>query len=110
MMTAYTDPLKIHKNDPGHPEGCSIFSLHSAFNQTNVRVVEDECRAGERGCVQCKKECIAAVNETLKPIRENYDSIDQSTTNKILKEGAEQAREIASLTMKEVRTAMKFNP
>jgi len=108
MMTAYTDPLKIHKNDPGHPEGCSIFSLHSAFNKTNATLVDQECRAGDRGCVQCKKECIAAVNNILKPIQERYHSIEQGTIDQILSNGAEQAREVASKTMKEVHVAMKF--
>ena len=109
MMTAYTDPLKIHKNDPGHPEGCTIFSIHSAFNKANVLIVDKECRAGDRGCVQCKKECISAVNTTLRPIRERYQSIDPGSVESILKEGAEKARTVASETIKEVRTAMKFD-
>jgi len=29
MMTAYTDPLKVRKDDPGHPEaGCVIYQYH----------------------------------------------------------------------------------
>lgn len=109
MMTAYTDPLKLRKDDPGHPEGCSIFSLHSAFNAAQIKAVEEECKSGTRGCVSCKKECINAVNNYISPIRERYNLIDQQTISTVLKEGAEQAREVASQTMKEVRSAMKFD-
>jgi tryptophanyl-tRNA synthetase len=108
IMTAYTDPLKIHKNDPGHPEGCSVFSLHSAYNKANVAFVEKECRGGERGCVQCKKECIAAVNESLRPIRERRKSLDLGDVDRILQQGAEKARTFASKTLAEVKTAMKL--
>ncbi len=111
IKTAYTDPLKIHKNDPGHPEGCSVFALHAVYNKPNAAVVEKECRAGERGCVSCKQECTSALLETLAPLRKRRQEIesDPRSVENALKKGAERAREVASQTLVEVRKAMKLS-
>jgi tryptophanyl-tRNA synthetase len=108
IKTSYTDPLKLKKDDPGHPEGCSIFSLHSAFNQPNIAIVEKECKEGARGCVQCKQECISAVNTALKPIRENRLKLQPFDIEDAITKGAIKAREVASATMSEVRSAMNL--
>lgn len=108
IMAAYTDPLKIRKNDPGHPEGCAVFNLHGVYNRGNVAVVEKECRGGERGCVDCKKECIEAVNQSLREIRQRRAELEQDKEGvlRVLSDGAGRAREVASETMKEVRAVM----
>ena len=108
MMGAFTDPQKIRKNDPGHPEGCAIFHLHAVYNKQNVADVEAECRAGQRGCVQCKKEAIEAVNAALRLIRERRKEWERNREGvlRVLKEGAERARGVAAETMKETRKAM----
>ncbi|HWP31476.1 MAG TPA: tryptophan--tRNA ligase [Fimbriimonadales bacterium] len=108
IMSAFTDPLKIRKNDKGHPEGCSVFHLHGVYNIPNVAVVEKECREGERGCVQCKKECISAVNASLREIREKRKELEKNPDYviRVLNEGAERARQVASKTMQEVREVM----
>lgn len=110
IMSAYTDPQKIRKTDPGHPDGCAVFSLHAIYNKAQVSVVEKECRAGERGCVACKRECIAAVNESLAPMRVRRTELEQDRGQvlRILQEGAQRAREVASETMHEVRQVMGF--
>ncbi len=108
VRSAFTDPKKIRKNDPGHPEGCSVFSLHSVYNKPCVAVVEKECRAGERGCVDCKNECIEALNGSLAKIRDRRRELegDRGYVLRVLQEGAEKARAVASETMKEVRRVM----
>ncbi|MEW5883163.1 MAG: tryptophan--tRNA ligase, partial [Armatimonadota bacterium] len=108
MMGAFTDPQKIRKDDPGHPEGCAIFHLHAVYNKSNVATVEAECRAGQRGCVQCKKEAIEAVNAALRPIRERRREWERNRDGvlRILAQGADRARVVASETMKEARKAM----
>jgi tryptophanyl-tRNA synthetase len=110
IRRAYTDPKKIHKNDPGHPEGCAVFSLHKVYNAEKVGVVEKECRAGERGCVDCKKECTHAVNSALQEIRRRRRELerDQGYVLRVLQEGAERARAVASETLREVRQRMHF--
>jgi tryptophanyl-tRNA synthetase len=108
IKTAFTDPTKIRKDDPGHPEGCAVFSLHTVYNVDNLKTVESECRSGARGCVACKKECTEAVNVALQDIRDRRSQIDNASLESILKRGAEEARAFASQTMDEVREAMKL--
>ncbi len=110
IRRAFTDPKKIHKNDPGHPEGCAVFSLHQVYNAEKVGVVEKECRAGERGCVDCKMECIQAVNSALQGIRSRRRELegDPGYVLRVLQDGAERARAVASETLKEVRQKMHF--
>lgn len=108
IMTAFTDPQKIRKDDPGHPEGCAVFHLHGVYNQANVATVEVECKTGARGCVQCKRECIEAVNRALGPMRERRQELEKhpEELERILADGAERARAVASVTLQEVRDAM----
>ncbi len=110
VMTAYTDPNKIRKDDPGNPDGCAVFSLHGVYNKVNVKTVESECRAGARGCVSCKKECIEALNESMRPMREKRKHLEQDKSEiiRILDNGAAIASETAEKTMVEVRKAMGF--
>jgi tryptophanyl-tRNA synthetase len=108
VMTAFTDPLKIKKDDPGHPEGCAVYSLHTVYNPSNSANVEKECKAGARGCVDCKRECIEALNRSLAPIREKRAELesDAGYVFRILEQGADRARAVAAETMAETRKAM----
>lgn len=108
IMSAYTDPKKIRKDDPGHPEGCAVFSLHSVYNRENADNVEKECRAGARGCVSCKRECIESVITNLAPMRERRAELvkDPGQVFRVLEQGADRARAVASETMADVRKSM----
>src|SRR5579883_1741289 len=65
-----TDPQKIRKNDPGHPEICSVFSLWKLVKPHHVPLVAQDCRSGALGCVQDKSDLAEALNAVLRPIRE----------------------------------------
>lgn len=108
IMSAYTDPKKIRKDDPGHPEGCAVFSLHSVYNRENADNVEKECRAGARGCVSCKRECIESVITHLAPMRVRRAELvkDPGQVFRVLDQGADRARAVASETMADVRKSM----
>ncbi len=108
IRNAYTDPQKIRKNDPGHPEGCVVFALHSVYNRDSLETIETECKAGSRGCVDCKKQLCGALNAVLDPIRERRASLvaKPGALEEILAAGAERARKTAQATMQEVRERM----
>ena len=55
VMQMITDPQRIRKTDPGHPEVCTVFAFHKVFNANSVKEIEENCRAGKIGCVQCKR-------------------------------------------------------
>ena len=56
VMGMITDPARIHKSDPGHPEICSVFAFHKVFSPEDVLETESSCRGGKIGCVQCKRQ------------------------------------------------------
>ncbi len=107
IKSAYTTPSKIKKTDPGIPEGCAVCQYLRIYHPDWQRLW-DEDRHGERGCMQNKQECIEAVNEALKPIRERRKHSSDGDMAEILKRGANEASEFAEQTMTEVREALKW--
>lgn len=111
MRTAVTDTAKIRKNDPGHPEVCTVFSYHARFSSPEqLAGIDADCRSGSLGCVDCKKLCAANISLELAPLIEKrrfYQS-QMDLVKNILLEGEAKAKVIARHTMQEVRTAMKL--
>jgi tryptophanyl-tRNA synthetase len=110
VMTAVTDPAKIRMGDPGHPDICNVFAYHQRFNPKSESNIEERCRSGELGCVECKKVCGTAIADYLAPIRERRKELElnEKSILEILDDGAEKARARARATMDEVRRAMRF--
>ena len=67
MMT--TDPQRIHKDDPGHPEVCTVFKYQQIYNESEVVDIENSCRKGEIGCFKCKKNLAKKLDDMIAPIR-----------------------------------------
>lgn len=110
IKTMFTDPEKIKRNDPGHPETCPVFAWHKIYNAEETGEICRGCKAGELGCVADKKRLAEKVNEAMAPIRARRAELqaDPKLIDQILAAGAEKARKTARRTMEEVRAAMKF--
>jgi len=112
VMNAITDPNKIKKDDPANPDICMVYYYHKLVNkeENNERICE-ECKKGARGCVQCKRELIEAMNEFLKPIQEKRKFYEDhpEEVQRILDKGTNDAKEKAIETMSKVRKAMKID-
>ncbi|MFN3822190.1 MAG: tryptophan--tRNA ligase, partial [bacterium] len=108
IRTAFTDPLKLRKGDPGRPEICLIFTYHQKFNPNSevVSQIAHECRSGTLGCVDCKSRCAQSLISYLEPIHQRRATITSERVIEVLETGEEKARQIASQTMSEVYTAM----
>ncbi len=106
VMQAFTDPQKIRKNDPGHPEGCVVFAYHNLVNAENLSIIEKECREGKRGCVACKEEASQKLSEFFREIRERAKSLKDEDVKDIIFEGSKRARSVASEVLKEVKEAI----
>jgi tryptophanyl-tRNA synthetase len=102
VRMAKTDPARIKKTDPGHPDVCIVFDYHKAFNPEEVEEIETACKAGTIGCVECKKRCAAKINELIAPIREKKASLKDNEILDIINEGNKKAKNIASKKMEEV--------
>jgi tryptophanyl-tRNA synthetase len=111
LRKAVTDPQKIRKGDPGRPEICIVFTYHQKFNEPdNVKEIENNCRSGALGCVECKLKCSEKINQILAPIiekRKYYES-NLKLVEEILMDGEERGRKVARVTMNEVREKMKL--
>jgi len=102
----FTDPKRIYRKDPGHPETCPVFAYQKIFNEKRAGEIEKECKNAKIGCTECKKELGEVLSLFLKPMREKRKEIEKDKENlwKILKKGSEKAKEVAEKTMGEVKT------
>jgi tryptophanyl-tRNA synthetase len=101
-----TDPARIRKDDPGHPDVCIVYKFHEIYSP-EVADVAENCRGGKVGCVACKRHLAENLEKLISPFRERRVYWEEpGRVEKVLEEGAERARLKASETMKEVRGAM----
>ncbi len=105
-----TDPERIRKDDPGHPDVCSEFAFHRIFNSEEVDDVEEKCKSGSIGCVQCKKNLAAIMNKTMEPIHRKRMELEKNPgyVRSVLKKGAERASKTAAGNLARVKKAMKM--
>jgi tryptophanyl-tRNA synthetase len=110
IMTAYTDPTRKRKSDPGHPDTCNIFHLHEAFEPVKAKEIPEQCRNAKIGCVDCKKHLAREVNAALAPLRERRSQLADKPeyVRDVLSDGARRAQAIARETMREVKDRMNL--
>lgn len=106
-----TDPARIKKTDPGHPEVCIVHTYQSIYNTAEVEEIRANCRIGQIGCVACKKRLAAVLDELLTPLRERrrYYEDRPELLREVLLSGAEGARKEAGRTLERVREAMNIS-
>ena len=104
----FTDPEKIKKSDPGHPETCPVFFFQEIANADNAGSIAHRCRAGQLGCVEDKRDMAQHLNAWLRPIRERRREFEArpGEVDEVIRQGTKRARAIAQATLAEVRAAM----
>ena len=45
VMSMITDPARIRKDDPGHPDVCTVYAFHKVFNEDKSRRSQSSARA-----------------------------------------------------------------
>jgi tryptophanyl-tRNA synthetase len=107
LRPAFTDPQRKRKADPGRPEVCNIYTMHTAVSpEADVKNVHESCTQAKWGCIDCKKVLWGNFEKELVPLRAKRASLSHDTVRKSLGEGADKARAIAKETMREVREVM----
>ena len=108
VISMITDPKRLRKSDPGHPEECNVYSYYQTFAPKEAPQVHEWCSKALKGCVDCKKHLSVHINKELEPIREKRVQLEKNTDQikDILYDGASKARVIAQETMQEVREAV----
>lgn len=111
IMCMITDPARIKKTDPGHPDICSVYAFHKIFNEQEAPNIHELCTKGEIGCVACKKNLYQKVSEYMKPIHERRSEIESKPylIREILQKGNANAKIKTDVTMDMVRKAMRIN-
>lgn len=105
VQSMVTDPARIHRGDKGHPQICSVFSLHHIF-LPDPKEIEEACKDGRIGCVECKKRLHLTLSQILSPIKERRERLSEKEVYSILHKGAEGAQEIAAQTYAQAKEAM----
>lgn len=106
LRSAKTDPARLRRTDPGHPEVCNIFSYHGFFSTAAEQAeIAAGCRSATLGCVDCKQWVARNMEAVKGPIRERGAALREhpERLDEILHVGAEKARVEAERTMVVVR-------
>jgi len=103
-----TDPARIRKDDPGHPEVCTVYTYHTFYNQEEKEEIASNCSGGKIGCVACKKRLAEKMDQFISPIREKRLELEKNTAfvDDVLNEGTKKAKIEVCKTMDMVREAM----
>jgi len=112
VQTMFTDPKRIHKTDPGHPEKCNVHSYYAVFFPQEEKEVAEACRRAAIGCTDCKKRLGEGLCGMLAPIQERRRVLlaDKGRLEAITEAGRQKARARAHATLEAVREALGFVP
>lgn len=122
VMKMYTDPNHIKVSDPGQIEGNVVFTYLDAFETPELFTkyckdyasLDDLKKAYQKGGVgdmYIKKILFNILNDILTPIRERRKEYakDMDKVYDILKQGTNNAREIAKINLKEFKKALRID-
>lgn len=108
VMKMVTDPQRTHRNIPGRPEVCNVYSLHQTFSPNEVQQIYKDCTTAGIGCVDCKKIFARNLNAHLEPFRAKRDELahQPNLVEDVLRDGANKAAAIAAEVLAEVKDAV----
>lgn len=122
IMSMFTDPTHLRRDDPGHTEGNPVFTYLDAFckpehfaaflpEYSDLEELKAHYRRGGLGDVTVKKFLNNVMQSELQPIRERRKDWQTRLPEvyEILKAGSETARKKAASTLHDVRHAMRID-
>lgn len=122
IMSMFTDPTHLRKDDPGHTEGNPVFIYLDAFCQdehfteflpeyANLDELKAHYQRGGLGDVTVKKFLNNVIQEELRPIRESRKEWEKRIPEvyEILREGSEKAEKVAAETLNNVHHSMRID-
>lgn len=122
VMSMFTDPTHLRREDPGHTEGNPVFIYLDAFcrdehfaeflpEYANLAELKAHYERGGLGDVVVKKFLNNVMQAELKPIRERRQAWEKRLPKvyEMLRVGCEKAQKKAAETLRAVRHAMKID-
>lgn len=110
VMTMITDPQRIKRNDPGHPDICIVYAFHKIYSVKEIDKITENCIGAKTGCTDCKRDLAQKLIEVLKPINEKRNELlsQKDLVDMILENGNAKAKKVAEKTLNEVKEAIGF--
>lgn len=122
VMSMFTDPTHLRREDPGHVEGNPVFIYLDAFckdeyfaeflpDYKNLDELKAHYQRGGLGDMVVKKFLNNVIQTELRPIRERRNDWEKRLPDvyEILKQGTAKARATAAQTLSEVKHAMRID-
>ncbi|MBX9096813.1 tryptophan--tRNA ligase [Streptococcus gordonii] len=115
VMGMYTDPNHIRVEDPGKIEGNMVFHYLDVFGRpedaADIASMKEHYQRGGLGDVKTKRYLLEILERELGPIRERRIEFakDMGQVYDMLRKGSGKARQKASQTLSEVKSAMGIN-
>lgn len=105
VMMMVTDPQRIYRHQPGHPEICNVYRMHNIFSPNEVQRIHHDCTHALLGCVEDKQFLGEQINHYFAPFRQRRQEIAAKPQyiDEVLGEGARRASAIARETIREVK-------
>lgn len=102
----FTDPKRIKRSDPGHPDQCNVYSYYKIFAPERREEVYDYCTQAKKGCTECKENLGGVLAESLKPIQERRNRwlSQKKKISELIEEGGRRARAVAEQTISQVKS------
>ncbi len=104
-----TDAGRTKKDARGNPDACvSVYPVYKLIHESDrnrLGTVEEGCRSGKRGCVECKLELAGEIDALIAPFRERRSELAKQDkyVREVLHFGGIKAREIIRHTLEEMR-------
>ncbi len=115
VMSMYTDPDHIKIEDSGKIDGNMVFHYLDVFGRPEdmreITIMKEHYQQGGLGDVKTKRYLLEILERELGPIRERRVefSKDMGEVYTMLQKGSDRARQVASQTLFEVKSAMGIN-
>ena len=111
IKNMFTDPKRIYRKDPGHPDTCPVFVYQQIFNTQSADEIKNSCLNAKIGCTDCKKIVAEKLVEFLQPFYKKRKEIENNRNDlwEILIEGSKKARQMAKKTLDEVKEAIRMD-
>ena len=118
VMEMYTDPKRIHGNEPGNVDNNPVFIYLNAFIpelrdkslELKANEYKERYKKGKVKDVEVKEFLFAILEKFLQPLRENRARFerDPELVERILKESTDKARAEVQKNLSEIKRAMKI--
>lgn len=113
IRKAQSDPERVYKNDPGHPDICPVYAYHRTFLPDESQGIREGCERVKLGCSDCKARMTSALEQLLEPMRERRSlyAAKPQLIDEILMGGtcSVRMRTIAKENMHEIHEAMRLD-